>query len=243
MNEASLHEQNCLITLTYSDAHLPPDGVQKRDLQLFFKRLRKDHKVRFYACGEYGENFGRPHYHALLFGHDFQDKRPIEASPSGSPQWSSAKLDTYWQNKGRTALGAVTFESAAYVARYCTKKITGKGAQDHYSRVDHDTGEIISINPEFGTMSRNPGIGNAWIKRFKSDVYPADEVIARGHPSAVPRYYDQVLEKEDPEAYEAVRKARLLRPPDHHNRTPARLSVREVCTRARTTLTNRNLDS
>lgn len=237
-----MHERNCLITLTYSDEHLPRDGVQKRDLQLFFKRLRKDHSVRYFACGEYGDRFSRPHYHALLFGCDFRDKQPIEPSKSGAPQWLSAELERYWQQQGRCTIGSVTFESAAYVARYCTKKITGSRAEEHYQRLDVATGEMIPVQPEFALMSRRPGIGRSWLERFKSDVYPSDEVIARGHPSAVPRYYDKVLEQTDPDAYEAVRRERGLRLPDFQNNTEARLQVREVCTTARASQSSRSLD-
>lgn len=59
------------VTLTYDDSHVPMDNsVSKRDLQLFFKRLRKNSELqfRYYAVGEYGSNTNRPHYHAIIFG-------------------------------------------------------------------------------------------------------------------------------------------------------------------------------
>ena len=77
MHEASLYKRNCFITLTYSNEYLPPNmSLVKSDFQKFMKRLRKrcGSSVRYYYCGEYGENFGRPHYHAILFGFDFKDK-------------------------------------------------------------------------------------------------------------------------------------------------------------------------
>ncbi len=79
MHEAQLHENNCFITLTYDNTHLPSDGsLHYKDFQLFIKRLRKkfgNTRIRYYMAGEYGENFGRPHFHACIFGHDFHDKK------------------------------------------------------------------------------------------------------------------------------------------------------------------------
>lgn len=242
MHEAALHDDNCLVTLTFDDEHLPASGVDVRDLQLFFKRLRKRWRFRYYACGEYGEKFARPHYHALLFGLDFPDKERIEDSPSGAMQWKSEMLSRAWQDQGRCTIGSVNFESAAYVARYVTKKITGQAAADHYERLNPLTGELVRVNPEFGTMSRRPGIGRGWVERFHADVFPSDEVVARGVPSKVPRYYDKVYEQLEPEAAEAVRVKRCLRGPDFRNSTPARLQVREVCARARLALSQRSLE-
>ena len=77
-HESSLYDQNCFLTLTFSDEHLPQNlSVSKRDLQLFMKRLRKHfapRKIRFFQCGEYGELNMRPHYHSILFNVDFPDK-------------------------------------------------------------------------------------------------------------------------------------------------------------------------
>lgn len=241
MHEAQMHEHNCMVTLTFDDEHLPSDGVSVRDLQLFFKRLRKHSAFRYYACGEYGDNFARPHYHALLFGLSFPDRYQIEDSPSGAPQWMSPLLDRTWK-QGRCSIGSVTFESAAYVARYVTKKVTGDRAADHYTVLNPLTGELIRLNPEFGTMSRNPGIGRSWFERYSRDVYPFDEVVARGHPSKVPRYYDKIHEAVAPEAHQAVRKERAARGPDYRNSTDERLRVREVCASARLSQSTRRLE-
>lgn len=242
MHEASLYEDNCFITLTYSDDYLPAFGsLEVRAFQLFMKRLRRrvDRKVRFYHCGEYGDELGRPHYHALLFGMDFADKYPW-AERSGNVAWRSADLESLWKF-GQSEIGSVTFESAAYVARYITKKITGKAAEDHYRRVDVLTGEISQIQPEYSTMSRRPGIGRGWIEKFVSDVYPSDEVISRGRPAKPPRYYDSYFGTQDPDGLLEVQKERTRRR-DRENETPERLSVREVCTVARLNLSNRRLE-
>jgi len=242
MHEAQMHADNVFATLTFDDEYLPREGVSVRDLQLFFKRLRKRGRFRYYACGEYGEKFGRPHYHALLFGMDFPDRVRIEDSPSGAMQWRSDVLDRVW-GQGRAVLGSVTFESAAYVARYVCKKVTGKAAEDHYSVVDRDTGEIVTMGSEFATMSRRPGIGKSWLLRYVSDVYPSDEVIARGHPSRVPRYYDKVIEAERPYAWVAVRAERAAKLRDFQDSTDSRLQVREVCAEARADQSTRRLEA
>lgn len=98
---------------------------------------------------------------------------------------------------GFCTIGEANFETAAYVSRYCTKKITGEMADDHYAVIDNETGEIIWKVPEFNTMSRRPGIGTDWYKEFSSDVFPDDAVIVRGLRTAAPRFYRNMLEIED----------------------------------------------
>lgn len=190
MHEASLYPENSFLTLTYSDKNLPPySSLVKSDFQYFMKRLRKSltpKRVRYYHCGEYGDLLSRPHYHALLFNHDFQDKK-LFSSKNSNPVYTSSELSSLWP-QGFSVIGAVTFESAAYVARYVMKKITGKYASDHY-------GDRI---PEYTTMSRRPGIGKGWYDKFKSDVYPHDRVVVRGVKTRPPRFYDTQLLKEDP---------------------------------------------
>jgi hypothetical protein len=75
VHEASLHEKNCFITLTYSPENLPKDGsLDVSHFQKFMKRFRKRFGpgIRFFHCGEYGESLSRPHYHACIFGFDFE---------------------------------------------------------------------------------------------------------------------------------------------------------------------------
>lgn len=242
MHEASLHEDNCFITLTYDDAHLPSDGsLVKSDFQKFCKRLRK--KVgpfRFFHCGEYGENFSRPHYHACIFGFDFPDRKVFKES-AGSVIYTSALLEDVW-SRGFCTVGNLTFESAAYVARYVLKKVNGDEADEHYMRVDQ-YGEIHRVEPEYVTMSRRPGIGKGWFERWSNEVYPCDEVVSRGFPARPPRYYDNLMVEIDPAVMEAVKAERKLRIADvAHDCTEARLRVREKCAQARVSLLRRPLD-
>ena len=241
MHEAKLHEENCFLTLTYSDEHLPENGSLDRGaFPRFMKRLRKSGvQARYFHCGEYGAQSGRPHYHACLFGHSFLDDRKKWAERSGLPVWRSPELERLWPY-GNSEIGSLTFESAAYVARYVTKKVTGQAAEDHYERLNPLTGELVQLEPEFATMSRRPGIGAGWFEKFGSDVFPSDEVIVNGHPSKPPRYYDERLRTSDPEAFERIRANRRLRRNREHE-TPERLAARETCTQARLSLSPRGL--
>lgn len=202
VHEASLYERNCFITLTYANEHLPPNNsLVYEDFQKFMKRFRKAHKghrpmadgtrpIRFYMCGEYGENFGRPHYHACIFNFDFMDKKVWKKSPSGSLVYRSAQLEELWPF-GFSSVGEVNFQSAAYVARYIMKKITGDRADSHYNTVDPVTGEVFERRPEFNKMSLKPGIGAGWLDKYASDVYPHDYVVINGKQAKPPRFYDK----------------------------------------------------
>lgn len=245
MHEASLHADNCMITLTYDDFFLPEFGsLDKSVFPLFMKRLRKftNGGVRVYYCGEYGDIGRRPHYHALLFGYDFPDK--VLWKESGDIRtYTSDILHSLWPF-GFSTVGSVTFDSAAYVARYVVKKVTGDMAKEHYTRLVPETGELVEIQPEFVGMSRRPGIGREWFIRFSSDVYPDDFVVSRGHKVKPPRYYDSMFELLDPVTMEALRLSRIEKGYEaRDNSTLDRLKVREVVARAKLSNLKRSLDN
>lgn len=198
LHEASLYERNCFITLTYAPEHLPPDGgLHYSDFQEFMKRLRFHHRghrpladgryaIRFFMCGEYGENFGRPHFHACLFNFDFEDKKLWSTTEAKSKLFRSSALEKLWPF-GFSSIGDVNFKSAAYVARYIMKKVNGQAAARHY--VNPKTGEVLT--PEFTKMSLKPGIGSEWFDKFHKDVYPHDYVVVNGRKCVPPKYYDK----------------------------------------------------
>lgn len=229
MHEASMHEKNAYVTLTYNDFNLPPKrSLDYTDFQGFMRRLRYEYgKVRFYMCGEYGEENWRPHFHACLFGLDFDDKVYFRKSPSGHDLFRSRRLEALWPY-GFSSVGAVTFESAAYIARYIMKKVTGDLAQVHYRYVDPDTGECSERVPEFNRMSLKPGIGASWLDKYETDVYPSGRVVVRGAEGMAPRYYDKRFKKLKPEVFESIafkreRDARLR----FLDNTDERLAVKE----------------
>lgn len=247
VHEASLYEQNCFITLTYAPQNLPEHGSLKVEhFQLFMKRLRSkfsDSKIRFFHCGEYGERSARPHYHALLFNFDFKDKQQHTVI-NDNPIYTSQELFKLWP-QGFSTIGALNFETAAYTARYCLKKVTGKGALSHYTEFSPETGEITKErSPEYTTMSRRPGIGRHWFDRFKSDVFPDDEVVLRGKQLKPPKYYSSLFEHQDP-AEHALMKGRRKKAQktQQKNNTPDRLAVREEIQKTKIKMLKRNYEN
>jgi len=244
VHEASQHEKNSFITLTYRDADLPSDmSLSVRHWQLFMKRLRErtGAKIRFFHCGEYGSRFGRPHYHACLFGFDFADKTLFKIERN-NPLYISKTLDDVWQ-KGFATIGDVTFESAAYVARYIMKKVTGDAAAQHYEWIHPITGQIYDRKPEYTTMSRRPGIGSSWFDLYHSDVYPHDRVVIRGKAMRPPRFYDGKYEILDPEGFEEIKFKRYLDAQIHiDNNTPERLKIREAVQKTKLDRLKRTID-
>jgi len=261
MHETKMHEQNCFVTLTYNPKNLPANGtLVVDDVQRFLKRLRKKlepKKIRFFLCGEYGEKLARPHYHLIIFGHDFEDKK--EVSGGVNPLFESETLDKIWglADPGMCKIGSVTFESACYVANYATKKITNK---HEYRDVDgriwpsadqHYQGR----KPEFLCMSRRPGVGKTWYEKFNGDVFPSDEVIVRGKTARPPRYYSNLYKESEPEKYEKI-KARREAAADHlekwvykgqeieiaPSRNARRLVVRAAVAKAKLAEKNRKLE-
>lgn len=225
VHESLMHERNCFVTLTYRDSSLPLDmSLDVSHWQKFAKRVRKElGPFRFFHCGEYGEQSLRPHYHACLFGLDFSEDRIYIKGSDFQRLYTSPTLERLW-GYGNVSVGNLDYESAAYVARYCTKKITGELAEGHYLRYNDD-GEVWSVRPEYCTMSRRPGIGSTWFDRFMSDVYPSDEVVHKGKKHLPPKYYDGKLPEVELEFYKAKRRAAAKR--RSAELTPERLRVRE----------------
>lgn len=227
VHEAQMHDTSCFVTLTYDEKHLPDDGgLHIKDWQLFAKRLRKKvGRFRFFMCGEYGDENLRPHFHACLFGVDFISDRSLWKRERGNDLFISPTLGGVWQ-LGFSTIGSLTYESAAYVARYVLKKVTGDQAASHYERVDGETGEVHQVRPEFVSMSRRPGLGSDWFDRYKGDVFPRDEVVIKGRRFRPPRFYDSKLTDDELASVKARRLAKVGERLD--DLSPDRLAVREV---------------
>lgn len=234
VNESDLHDQNSFITLTFDEPSLlkreRPMSLDKRDFQLFLKRLRfrisdpndpafipefssllpiQERKVlRYFMCGEYGDLFKRPHYHAILFGLDFSDKELYKIK-DGMRYYNSNFLSELWPS-GFNVITDVTFDSCAYVARYIMKKYLGKDSHKHY----------VDRIPEYTTMSRRSGIGKEWLVKYLQDVYPRDEIFRRDKKifCKPPKAYDSYYEVINPEDFSRLKQSRineaLARPKD-----------------------------
>lgn len=220
--ENQMHEQSIFCTLTYDDEHVPyivnPDTgemlqtLKPKDFTLFMKRLRRsieyhypnNGKIRFFGCGEYGDKTQRPHFHIIIFGFEPPDKKLYRTTFNGDKLYNSEFLEKCWP-KGFINFGSVTFESAAYVARYCMKKITGEMAEDFYQ----------GRCPEFVRSSNRPGIGASWFDKYKDDVYPGDFVVIRdGVKCKPPKYFDKLYEKYFPDSFALIRENRQKKAQD-----------------------------
>lgn len=230
VHELQQHTFSSFITLTYEDDQLVwHEGAKRptlhpRDLQLFWKRLRKEYGkgIRYFAAGEYGDVTGRPHYHAIVFGHDFPDKK-FHSFKNGYIEYRSRALNDLWGH-GDCAIGSATFESCAYVARYVLKKKYGQAA-DYY-----DSEKIL---PEFVRMSRRPGIGADWYEKFQDDVFPHDYVVIRGGIKCrPPKFYTNRYEKSHPLDIEQIKEERKIQASKKwRENIDARLNVRHEIAR------------
>ena len=219
--EALSHANNCFITLTFSPDELEkrknPWSVDKVDFQLFMKKLRKKygHHIRYFHCGEYGEKNFRPHYHALIFGHDFRIKtktNKVQKFGQGKfPLYNSEELNNLW-SMGHCTVGELNFDTASYTARYVTKKIKGEASKIH---INPDTGVVTNIEDVYCTMSRGNkktkfnGIGEEAYHKYKHRWYGNDFIVnGNGIKMKPPRYFDKLYQEEFPEKFEAIKKAR-----------------------------------
>lgn len=206
--EAQLHKEVCFVTITYDQENIPHgDTLVPRDMQLFIKRVRKHFwptRIRFYGCGEYGDSFNRPHYHLVLFGVRFTD-RFLHKHRGTYTVDRSITLEKLW-TKGFSSVQDFSIESAAYVAKYAVKKITGDKAKEHYEWIEATTGELHERHPEFARMSVKPGIGAEWLQRYYSDLYPKGYITdGKGRKVPPPEYFNKLFERWHPEAYQALR--------------------------------------
>jgi hypothetical protein len=209
--ESKMHTQNCFITLTYNDENRPPNkSLTKEHIVKFLKKYRKSIeplKLRFYATGEYGETTQREHYHACIFGHKPTDLVAYKRNKQGDMLYRSPSLEKLWKY-GYVSVGEFNSTTAEYCAKYVTKAILGLDAEDAYSYVEESTGEIIKREPPYQTMSSKPGLGATFYKKYKTDLYPQDQVIIDGKPRNIPEYFDGLLKKEDPELLQRLKAKR-----------------------------------
>lgn len=257
MQESKLWDSNYFLSLTYDDKHLPANfSLRSKDLQDFWKRLRKAvfaenglvcrvpeyesiagkrtlvNGIRYFACGEYGDRTKRPHYHAICFNLEIPDLMPYKRNFDGSQLWISNWLSSIWGH-GHVVIGAVTFETCAYVARYVTKKIYGLAAPEHYGVRE----------PEFCRSSNRPGIGLGWFEKYSEEIPRLGSVLVNGVENRVPRYYLKKLQERDPEAYLIYKKKRDIiakRTKDSPDKTQERLATREELQQYRATLLRRD---
>ena len=236
-----MHKQNAYITLTYEGENIHP-SLNYQDFQKFIRRLRKSRQqqtLRYFAAGEYGGESGRPHWHALIFGTNFADQQPIAKNLNRSPE-----LEELWPH-GFSSIGEVTWQSAGYVAAYCVKKVNGPTADNHYTRVNLTTGELIRLTPEMARMSLKPAIGRTWLEKYWREVYEARTGVVTkpgGNQYKAPRYYDKMIEKWIPERAREIETIRIIEAKTREkDNTDERLKTKETVTKARLNQKQRKL--
>ena len=222
MMENIYHDSSWFITLTYDNDNCPMSDdlmhytLRKCDWQLFMKRLRESQdklygrKLRFLACGEYGGNTFRPHYHAIIFGLQLEDLVKCGVSGSGFTLFKSDYLASIWKN-GMVEVGVVTSGSCAYVARYVVKK-NSQGSNEDYA--------AFGIEPEFILMSRKPGLGYQYFMDHYDKIYDSDKIYLKsdlgGSVIRPPRAFDKLMNDIDPFLLDNVKQQRLINANDAH---------------------------
>jgi hypothetical protein len=165
MHEWDYWEKAVFITLTYNNENLPEGGILvKDDLQRFFKRIRKaimPGKIRYFACGEYGDTYDRPHYHAIIFGIGIGDGDMIRE------KWG----------KGFIKVGRVDMKSCKYVSKYIIKAPLGVRKREWYE---------MGKTPAFQACSHY--IGMRWIEANAETVGRVG-MSYHGRKIGMPRYY------------------------------------------------------
>lgn len=202
-HEATLHDKNCFLTLTYDDTHLPEYGsLNYEHLAGFWKRLRIDllrrgavtkhsDALRYYAVGEYGDRSLRAHYHACIFGQDFKGSGEIQLREGSHSLWTNLHLQRLW-GFGNVSVGVLNFATARYTASYVVKKLRQK---QKYVRIDPDTGELIPLVQPRAFMSRN--LGKGWWLQWGHQLADHDRVIVEAQEQKPPKAYDKWLAEKD----------------------------------------------
>lgn len=124
------------------------------------------------------------------------------------------------------------------------KKQTGKHAHESelYTRCNIDTGECISVNPEFAVMSLRPGLGTSWYERYKSDAFPSDFLIVEGKKHPVPRFYVNKLKAEAEYEYDLImKKRRIARNETADDNSSDRLYTKMLCKKAQISTLKREI--
>lgn len=186
-HELDYYPDSSFVTLTYDDNHLPIGEMgiptlRKRDLQNCIKRVRKqlppDHKIKYYACGEYGDVTQRPHYHMIMMGLGLS----AEHKHIITNAWDKCDWDN--DNIYLGSFGLAEPDSIRYVAQYIDKKFTGDLADEEYK----DKGR----EPVFRLLSQ--GLGLRYAQAHEEQIKQRSGITLNGTQQSIPRYYIKKLD-------------------------------------------------
>ncbi|WNK14856.1 MAG: replication initiator protein [Microvirus sp.] len=228
-DEATLHSDVWFLTFTYSDEHLPANrSLSKETMQKAIKRMRKNIGLfRYYLCGEYGDLFGRPHYHMICFGLKFDSLKLVSLRKR---LYNNDLLTKSW-GFGHVTIQYATPKTMEYTARYVLKKQWGSKAEAHYN----------GLLPEFNMMSLKPAIGRNYALSNSGDFIHKGYYHLNGSKVKLPKYYKKLYELTEPDLIAILKaKARAAYRPEDN--TPKRLEQREECAKARASRFTRNYE-
>lgn len=227
--EAESYSENWFLTITYDQDHLPEAGtmidpktgeemgqnpfgtLKPKDWTLFLKRLRQYYKrkynhegIRMMACGEYGEQYSRPHYHAIMYNLPLHNMAFHTYNENHEALYRCLELEEIW-GKGMIVAADVNWNTCAYVARYITKKV-GLPTQEEYYK-------CLGVAPEFFRMSRKPGIGRTYFETHKDEIYKKDCLTIQKYGGGKmkvrpPKYYDKLYDKINHDEFERLKTKR-----------------------------------
>jgi hypothetical protein len=178
-----LHEligkDGCFVTLTYNNESLPQgETLVKEHLQIFIRELRRGlypKKIKYYACGEYGDTTQRPHYHAIIIGW----KPELEQCYTpDKKQVVSKEIEALW-TYGHNTVGTPDREAIQYVVGYIRKKLYGSKSEDYGTRL-----------PPFPIQSQGIGL-NYCMSHYKEILNRG--ITRNGKQVGIPRYYKKKL--------------------------------------------------
>ncbi|AXH75129.1 MAG: replication initiator protein [Microviridae sp.] len=221
--EASQHEDSMFVTLTYNDANLPKfdesghygTTLRHKDFQDFMKRLRKHldsyhdgKKVKYFMCGEYGGKTGRPHYHAIIFGHMFDDVF-VHESRARFNIYRSPTLERLW-NKGFSTIGECHYGTCAYVAKYSAKRFGGEDSHvgkkvselEHYYKTDGE-------HRRMEYLRASQGIGKDFCLANADSILRTDKIPLRAYMHSTPRQFLNWLSVDYPVEVQAIKDKRM----------------------------------
>lgn len=174
VHESMFHVQNCFITLTYRDP--PPEKLSKEHVQDFIRSMRDAGiKLRYFVCGEYGEKTRRPHYHMIVFGHDFRDGSIRAGMGPISPNeyYVNPMIDKFWGH-GNCMIGPAEPGSIFYTTGYALKNFGDAEC--------------------FHLASRRPFIGAEWLAKYYDDLVRCNCVTIDGNKHSIPAAYLRRME-------------------------------------------------
>lgn len=235
-NEMKMHDKSCFITLTYSDDSelvqrdpLCLCSLRYKHFQNFMKRLRKNfpgREISYIVAGEYGPSNGRSHWHAILYGINFDEDRELVYTSKGYKHYFSQILQDCWSTWdsdlsihvpiGFTDLADADADCCAYVSQYVLKKLPIGIKEPVVGKYVDEFGELkdiplVEVAPPIIRTSRNPAIGKRWYDKYGKNAVEKGFIFAeRGenqyYKVKTPEYYYKRFEQIDPDKYQVIKK-------------------------------------